>query len=133
MESDYDYYLAGCRKKGVKSLSPWRFRIAYAWYQREADKPFADILALDLKQRAGLMARLDHYKTLAESMLLGHGMDRFPRPRVDDEPGNLPGSPPGSVMAGDRAALPPPEPILAGAAARPLPAPDAPDQSFWRV
>ena len=125
MESEYDYYLIGCRTKNVKPLSPWRFRVAYAWYQREADKPFAEILALGLKQRAELVARLDRYKTLAELVLLGYKPAQFIRPPEDDKPDLTP--------SGDREPRVPNDPVLTGCAARSLPSPNAPDQSFWRV
>lgn len=130
MGTDYDHYLGGCREKGLQPISSWRFRVAFAWYQRESHKPFADILALGLKQRARFVARLDRYKTLMELAFPGRGTSGASGPHEDNKRED---DKPGTESSGDREPRVPLEPMLTGCAARPLPIPDAPDQSFWRV
>ena len=47
--------------------------------------------------------------------------------------GNAEGDEPGAAACGVREPRVPLEPVLVGCAARSLPTPDAPDESFWRV
>ena len=116
MSSDYEHYVAGCRSEGVAPLSAWRFRLLYSGHQRlqdlmERDPHRAPISSAALQRIADLVRR-------------GQEIAATVRPDEDE---------PGTAASGVREPRVPFEPILTGCAARPLPTPDAPDQSFWRT
>ena len=114
MSSDYEHYRAGCRSESLAPFSAWRFHLLYGGYQRtrlrmEPDPHTRPASSPALERHAGLVR-------------LGREIAATARP---DEPG--------TVTSGVREPRVPFEPVLSGCAARPLPAPDAPDQSFWRT
>ena len=115
-DRDYECYLLGCRDAGIEPVGLWRFRLLQEEYLRrtaEAEQdPRADPLPpFVLERLAALVA--EGYKIAA-----GGGAE---------------GDEPGAAACGVREPRVPREPVLVGCAARPLPTPDAPDESFWRV
>lgn len=116
MDKDYECYLLGCRSAGLEPLEHWRFRLLQDEYLRQAadseqEAGHSRIPAFALEQLAAMVA--EGYKIAA-----------------GDSPE---GEEPGAAACGVREPRVPLEPVLAGCAARPLPTPDAPDESFWRV
>ena len=116
MENEYEYYLLGCRSAGMEPVEAWRFRLLQEAYLRHAAEAEQDprnahvpLFVLD-----GLAARV------AEGYKIAAG-------------GGAEGDEPGAAACGVREPRVPLEPVLVGCAARPLPTPDAPDQSFWRT
>ena len=113
---DYEYYLLGCRSVGVEPVEPWRFQVFQEAYllhtaQAEPDPRSDQIPPFVLEQLATLVA--EGYKIAAGRSAEG------------DEPG--------ASACGVREPRTPLEPVLVGCAARSLPSPNAPDESFWRT
>ncbi len=115
-DRDYECYLLGCRSAGVEPVGLWRFRLLQEAYLRHANQAEQDsrgegISSFVVEQLAALVA--EGYKIAAG--------------------GNAGGDEPGAAACGVREPRVPPEPVLVGCAARPLPTPNAPDESFWRT
>ena len=116
MEKDYECYLLGCRSAGIEPVGFWRFELlqeAFLCHAAEAEQDARGdgVPAYALEQLAALVA--EGYKIAA-----GGGPE---------------GDEPGAAACGVREPRTPLEPVLVGCAARALPTPDAPDESFWRV
>ena len=116
MDNDYKCYLLGCRSAGVEPMEAWRFRLLQEAFLRHAAEAEQNshgdqVPPFVLERLAALVA--EGYKIAAG--------------------GNTEGDEPGAAACGVREPRVPWEPILVGCAARPLPSPDAPDESFWRV
>lgn len=116
VDQDYECYLLGCRSAGLEPLEEWRFRVLQEHYLRhavEAQQEPGDVgvSTFVLERLAALVA--EGYKIAA-----GGGAE---------------GDEPGAAACGVREPRVPLEPVPVGCAARPLPTPYAPDQSFWRV
>ena len=118
MGSDYEHYLAGCRSEGVTPLSEWRFRLLYTGHLRRQGQALAEP---DPRRAPASSPALEH---IADLVRLGQKIEAKVR-REGDEPG--------AAASGVREPRVPLEPLLCGCAARPLPTPDDPDQSFWRT
>ncbi len=116
MDNDYNCYLLGCRSAGLEPIEEWRFRVLQEDYLRHAAGAEQDtrgdlVPPFVLERLAALVA--EGYKIAAG--------------------GSAEGDEPGAAACGVREPRVPLEPILVGCAARPLPTPDAPDESFWRT
>ncbi len=115
-DRDYECYLLGCRSAGVEPVGLWRFRLLQEAYLRHAaeveQEPQDDQVPLFVLERLATL--------VAEGYKIAAG-------------GGAKGDEPGAAACGVREPRVPPEPVLVGCAARPLPTPDAPDESFWRV
>jgi hypothetical protein len=115
-DTDYECYLLGCRSAGLEPMELWRFRLlqeAFLRYSVEKEqKPgYIRISNFVLERLAALVA--EGYRIAAGGSAEGEG--------------------PGAAACGVREPRVPLEPVLTGCATCPLPLPDPPDLSFWRV
>ncbi len=120
--ADYMCYLLGCQDAGIAPLEEWHFHLLQQEYLRRAaeaeqEPSQPDVPPFVLEQLARLVA--EGYKIAASGGSQTKSSDS--------------GAEPGSAACGVREPRRPLEPVLVGSAARPLPASDAPDQSFWRT
>lgn len=116
MDHEYECYLLGCRSAGLEPLEEWRFRMLQDESLRHA---------AEAQNEAG-HSRIPLYALQQLAALIAEGH----RVAAGDSPE---GEEPGAAACGVREPRVPWEPVLVGCAARSLPTPDMPAQSFWRV
>ena len=114
-DNDYDYecYLLGCRSAGEEPVGMWRFRTLQEAYLRQ-------VAEAQQASRGDQVPPFVLERLVAEGYRIAAG-------------GKAEGDEPGAAACGVREPRVPLEPVLVGCAARSLPTPDAPDESFWRV
>ena len=116
MEKDYECYLLGCRSAGIEPVGFWQFVLLQEAYLRHAAEAEQDARG----NQVPLFVLEELVALVAEGYKIAAG-------------GNTEGDEPGAAACGVREPRVPLEPVLVGCAARSMPTPDAPDESFWRI
>ena len=116
MKTSYDYYLIGCRTRGFRPVSAWRFKLAYTKYQAARLRELLAALPLDPRKRSRAMARWHKYFLVGELVRVGQDIAARAKSNGasdDDEPG--------AAGLGVREPRSPVTPILVGCASCALP------------